>query len=645
VTPEIRRFGSWRSPLTATMVAAGERRLGDLQVDGDEVYWVEGRASEEGRCAIVRWRDSRAADALDAPWSARTRVHEYGGGALLAVSGTVYFSNATDNRLYSVTPGAGPRAVTPDLGDVRYADMVLDTVRHRLLCVVEDHRGATVINDLRTVPTGGGEPEPLAGGNDFYSTPRLSPDGSRLVWLTWNQPNMPWDGTELWLAELDGAGAVRYARLIAGGRSESIFQPSWAPDGTLYFCSDRTGWWNLYRWDADGTHAVAPMEAECGRPQWVFRMSAYTFCGGGTIAMAVIRAGVSQLMLLDVASGRITAVETPFTSLSNIVALGGGVVAFAAAPATPTSVVRIDITSGEHAILRRGSDTTVDEAVLSTPEAITFPGEGGATAHAFFYAPRNTAYVAPPAAQPPLLVGAHGGPTSARSAALDAHVQFWTSRGFAYLDVNYGGSTGYGRAYRERLRGASGVVDVGDCVAGARHLAAIGAVDPTLMLIHGGSAGGYIVLCALAFHDVFAAGTSLYGIADLELLHEQTHKFEARYDDSLTGPYPEQRERYRERSPIHFIDRVRAALLLLQGTDDPVVPPNQTQMMFDALRAAGVPCACIMFPGEQHGFRDAANIRRAIEAELSFYGQVLGIDITDDVESVAVANLPAPVSR
>ena len=620
-------------------MAAGELRLGDLQVDGDDVYWVEARASEQGRCAVVRWRDSRADDAIAAPWSARTRVHEYGGGALLAAHGMIYFSSATDGRLYSVGADGGPAAVTPELGDVRYADMELDPMRDRLLCVVEDHRGARVINELRAVPTAGGEPEPLVAGNDFYSTPRVSPDGTQLLWLTWNQPNMPWDGTELWLADLDGTGAVRGARMIAGGPRDSIFQPSWAPDGALYFCSDRTGWWNLYRGDADGTHAVAPMEAECGRPQWVFRMSAYAFCAAGGIAMAVIRDGLSRLMLLDTASGSITDVAAPFTTLSNIDTLAGGVVAIAAAPDMRSSVVAIDVVSGEHTILRSSSDTHVDDDILSTAQAITFPGEGGATAHAFFYAPRNAAYAAPPGELPPLLVGAHGGPTSERSSGLDPLVQFWTSRGFAYLDVNYGGSTGYGRAYRERLRGASGVVDVGDCVAGARHLAATGAVDPAVMLIHGGSAGGYIVLCALAFHDAFAAGTSLYGIADLEVLHQETHKFEAFYDDSLVGPYPEQRELYRQRSPIHFIARVHAALLLLQGTDDPVVPPNQTQMMFDALRAADAPCACIIFPGEQHGFRDAGNIRRAIEAELSFYGQVLGIDIADHVEPVEIANL------
>jgi dipeptidyl aminopeptidase/acylaminoacyl peptidase len=626
----------WPSPITAQQAAAGGMRILDVQLDGDDAYWIEGRPSEGGRCVIVRERKGVLTDLIAAPWSARTWVHEYGGAAMRAHRETVYFSNAADQRIYRIDT-AEPEPVTPVIGDVRYADFEVDASRDRIVCVVEDHRGPTVVNDIRSIPLAGGEPVTIIAGNDFYSSPRISPDGRSLAWLTWNFPNMPWDGCELWIAELDGAGLPRDAVLVAGGERESITQPAWSPESVLHFCTDRTGWWNLCRLDGGTVTPIAPMEAECGAPHWSFGFETYTFCDGGRILLWACRDGAWELYRLD-ASGAITRLETPYTQFGyHVGARGDDVLFLAGGPDDPMTVVRYDLVTGVHRGLRDDSGrVTIDESMLSRPVHIIYPGHGGDIAHAWYYAPRNDAVQPEPGRKPPLLVRAHGGPTSNTNIALYPAVQYWTSRGFAYLDVDYGGSTGYGRTYRERLNGQSGVVDVGDCVAGARFLAERGDVDPDRLFIDGGSAGGYIVLCAMVFHDTFSAGTSLFGIADLEVLFDQDpHKFESHYD----APYD--MTRLRERSPVHFIDRVRGAVLLLQGLDDPVVPARQAELMFEALQAGGVPCAYIGFPGEQHGFRQAATIARSMDAELYFVATVTGTPLDEAIEPVEILNFPA----
>ncbi len=624
--------GVWASPLSAAQVAAGRLRILDVQLDGGDAYWIEGRPTEAGRCVIVRDRDGTTTDLIAPPYSARTWVHEYGGAALRAHRGVVYYSNAADGRVHRINPDAAPEPLTPAIGDVRYADFDVDASRGRIVCVVEDHRGSSVVNDIRTIPLGGGEPVSLISGNDFYSTPRVSPDGASLSWLTWNAPNMPWDGCELWVAALDDEGRVAHARLLGGGPRESIFQPSWSPDSVLHFISDSSGWWNLYRVDGDRSVPLAPMDADCGLPQWTFAYSTFAFCGDAGIVFWASHDGTWRLHRVD-ASGACIDVDTGYTAYAGHVgATGSEVLSLAGAADRATAVVRLDLSTGTERVLRVDSDLRIDESIRSAPEHVTFPGHGGDTAHAWYYAPRNDAYADAPA-KPPLLVRAHGGPTSATNCALDPSVQYWTSRGFAYLDVDYGGSTGYGRKYRERLNGGSGVVDVGDCVEGARHLAERGLVDAERLFIHGGSAGGYITLCAMTFHDVFSAGASLFGIADLEALLADTHKFEAHY----LAPYPTGQALY-ARSPVHFIDRVRGAVLLLQGLDDPIVPANQAEMMFAALKAAGVPCAYIAFPGEQHGFRQAASIERSMEAELSFFATVSGTPLEEPIEPVPIVN-------
>jgi len=580
-------------------------------------------------------------DVTPLPFNARTRVHEYGGGAFAVADGTVYFSNFADQRLYRQDRGARPMPITPEV-DLRYADGVIDRRRGRMICVREDHsntRGEAVNTIVGVNVAGLHEGDVLVAGNDFYSSPRLSPDGSRLAWLTWNHPNMPWDGTELWVGELEDDGSISGAELVAGGLDESIFQPEWSPDGVLHFVSDRSGWWNLYCWRDKRVEPLVDTEAEFGRPQWLFGMTSYAFQSAGRIICAVGRRGAWQLASLETASRRLKLIETPYSEIVGLRASPGRVVFFAGSPTEEMSVVQLDVALSRVEVLRSSSDVVVDTRYLSSPEPIEFPTEKGLTAHALFYPPRNGDYAAPSGERPPLLVRCHGGPTSAVSSALNLGTQYWTSRGIAVLDVNYGGSTGYGRAYRKRLEGQWGVVDVDDCVNGARYLVGRGDVDGERLAIAGGSAGGYTTLCALTFRDVFKAGASHFGVSDLEGLARETHKFESRYLDGLIGPYPERAGLYRQRSPINFIDRLSRPVIFFQGLEDKVVPPNQAEQVVEALRAKGVPVAYLAFEGEQHGFRRAENIRRALDAELYFYSRIFGFELAEPVEPVSVDNL------
>jgi dipeptidyl aminopeptidase/acylaminoacyl peptidase len=611
-------------------------------LDGTDVYWIESRPAEGGRHVIVRWTpDGQIADVTPPGFNARTRVHEYGGGAYVVTRGTVYFSHFADQRLYYQAPGAAPQPLTTAT-DMLYADAVLDQHRHRLLCVREDqttHHRDTV-NTLAALDLQGSDSgQVLVSGNDFYAAPRLSPDGTRLAWLTWNHPNMPWDGTELWVGEVRADGTIGQAERVAGGVSEAIFQPEWSPDGVLHFVSDRTGWWNLYRWHHGRSEALCDMHAEFGMPQWVFRMSTYAFASADCILCIYTQNGLWSLARLDIPTRRLTTIETPYTTFASLRAGPARAVCIAGSPTVPLSVVQLDLATNTTTVLRRASTLDIDAGYVSVPRAMAFPTEHGRTAHGFFYAPRNRDFVAPENERPPLIVISHGGPTSATSTVLNLTIQYWTSRGFGVLDVNYGGSTGYGRAYRERLKGQWGVVDVDDCVNGARYLVERGEVDGNRLIIRGGSAGGYTTLAALTFRNVFQAGASYYGISDLEALERDCHKFESHYNHSLIGPYPEAADLYRQRSPIHFTDRLSCPIILFQGREDKVVPPNQAEMMFAAVRRKGLPVAYLLFDGEQHGLRRAENIKRALDAELYFYARVFGFPLADPVEPVEIANL------
>ena len=633
-------YGSWKSPVSFELIAAQSLRLRDVRLDDDHVYWLEMRPADAGRHVVVRLgKAGKPEDVTGAPFDVRTRVHEYGGGAFLVDAGTIYFTNFADQRLYRNGPSdAAPVALTPE-SKLRYADPVLDRARRRLLCVVEDHsrEGKEAENRLAAVPLSGGPAQTLVSGYDFYSSPRLSPDGKTLAWLCWRHPNMPWDGTELWTARLDERGIPRGAKRVAGGPRESIFQPEWSPEGVLHFVSDRTGWWNLYALEGGKARALMPRKAEFGLPQWVFGMSSYGFAGDGTLVCAYAVNGEWRLARLK--NGALKPIQLPFDDIDFLRVGPKTAVFLGASPKQAVSVVRLDLKSGKYTILRRAMETRLPEALLSAPENLEFPTTSGRKAYGFYYPPRNPGFKAPSGEKPPLLVISHGGPTASTSTALSLEIQFWTSRGLGVLDVNYGGSTGYGRAYRERLNGNWGVVDVDDCVNGARFLVERGDVDARRVAIRGGSAGGYTTLAALAFRDFFKAGASYYGVADIEALMKDTHKFESRYDSSLIGPHPKAARLYRERSPIHHVDRLSCPLILLQGSEDKVVPPNQSRMMYEALRKKGIPVAYLEFPGEQHGFRRAENIKRALEAELYFYSRIFGFTPADTLEPVPIENL------
>jgi dipeptidyl aminopeptidase/acylaminoacyl peptidase len=640
-------YGAWASPISADHVARAGVTLDEVRVDGDAVLWIEGRPEEGGRQVVCRAGPGASPEEVTpAGFNVRTRVHEYGGGAYLARQGTVFFSNFADQRLWRQDPGEAPRPITPEPAERaadRYADAILTPDAATLICVRERHQGGEVANELVALPAdGSGPPSVLAAGRDFYASPRLTVDGHRLAWLEWDHPRMPWDGTELAVADLAVSGAALAGRpeLVAGGPEESIFQAEWSPGGALHFVSDRSGWWNLYRLQDGEPVPLAPIAEELGVPQWVFGLATYAFLPGGRIACLHGRGPHRRLGLLGPDGGPLVDLDLPFATFRpQLRAFGDRLAGLAGGPDRPTALVVIDPAGGELETVKAEEDDPPDPGYLSAPRPVEFPTAGDRTAHALYYPPANRDFDGPPGERPPLIVVSHGGPTSQASALLQLGYQFFTSRGFAVVDVDYGGSSGYGRAYRERLRGRWGVVDLADCVAAARWLADQGEVDAARLAIRGGSAGGYTTLCALVFSDAFAAGASYYGVADAEALARDTHKFESRYLDGLIGPWPEAAETYRARSPIHFTDRLSCPVILLQGLEDEVVPPAQAEAMVAALRDKGIPYAYLPFPGEQHGFRQAAHIRRALEAELSFYGRVLGFEPAGEIEPVAIENL------
>ena len=635
-------YGSWKSPITADLIVENIIRLGQIVLDGADIYWLEGRPEESGRNVIVRrGSDGQTTDITPPPFNTRTRVHEYGGGAFVVDNGVVYFSNFDDQRIYRQVPGARPKPITPE-GKMRYADGIIDSDRRCMICVREEHRkeGSEPINTLVSLNLESeNEGRVLVFGNDFYSSPRLSPDGKFLVWLTWNHPNMPWDGTELWIGELKEDGSLERIQKVAGGINESIFQPEWSPNGVLHFISDRNGWWNLCRWCDGDIESLTEMEADFGVPQWGFGMSTYAFDSEKCIICTYSAQGIWHLASLDTVSKRLEEIEIPYTDVSCLRVLNSWVVFRAGSPSEPTSIVRLYLATRKIEVLQRSSNIAIDDGYLSLPQSIEFPAADGLTANAFFYPPKNKGYDAQPNELPPLLVISHGGPTSSTSSTLSLHIQYWTSRGVAVLDVNYGGSTGYGRAYRERLKGKWGIVDVDDCVNGALFLVGKGRVDGDRLAIKGGSAGGYTTLSALTFRDVFKAGASYYGVSDLEALAKETHKFESHYLDGLIGPYPRRRDLYRERSPVNSTHHLSSPVIFFQGLEDKVVLPNQAEMMVEAIREKGIPVSYVPFEGEQHGFRRAENIKRALESELYFYSRIFGFDIADEVEPVEIENL------
>ncbi len=639
-------YGTWESPIDAGMLVAGAVGLSSVSSAGGRVWWVESRPSEAGRAVLV----SCPADASEAPrdetpegMSVRTLVHEYGGRCHVVWDPSgwdplIVYSNFDDQRLWATHgPSRRSRPLTPAVEgrSVRYADPVVTADGSAVICVRETHGASGVINDLVAVTlwTDGGwlsegsEPVPLAGGHDFFAAPRVAPDGRRLAWITWDDPDMPWDSTCLWVADLGaskGAVTLGTAKLVAGGPGVSVTQPRWSPGGVLCYLSDRSGWWNVYD---ETSRPLSALEAEVGEPDWVFGNSHYTFDSSGRLVATWTTSNGRVIGWEEEPGGGLVEIPgLPYSSFGSLQACGDAVVCVAGSPTLPACVVRVD-RDGSQLVLASSRQTNLPEGFASTPALVDFPTpgpDGPDVAHALFYPPASGRYEGPPGQLPPLLVVIHGGPTSQAQRLLNLAVQYWTTRGFAVADVDYRGSSGYGRAYRNKLKGQWGVADVDDVIAAVAELRRLGLVDAGKAFIRGGSAGGLTTLGALAASDAFAAGTSLYGVADLELLARDTHKFEARYLDSLIGPWPQARDEYVRRSPLHKAASIRSPLIIFQGLDDMVVPPSQSQAIFDALDAAGVRVEYHRFEGEGHGFRKAETIVAVYEAELAFYLQALG---------------------
>jgi len=686
--PARARFGAWPSPLTSEAVTRDAVGLQGVQFGarGQGAYWLEARPWEGGRSVIVR--GDTGEDLTPPGMNVRTRVHEYGGGAwaVLPSLGLAVFSDFASQRLFAqrLDGSATPQPLTPDVegAKLRFADCCLDERRGRLICVMEDHRGGgkEPVNSLAAVPLPDGdalatwephEPEVIVSGADFYSSPALDPSGDQLAYVSWDHPAMPWDITALAVAQVGSDGSLSEGRVVSGGTGaeEAPQQPRWAPDGTLYFITDRdSGWWNLWAAEGLGTReghslrSVCPMEgAEFGGPPWTFGQRSFDFLPKGALgsdragnilcSYSSVESAGKVLAVLDPVTGQIEMLDTAdFTTFGSLAVGEGGTVALVGGSARepPQVATRGDLgATGRWDVLKRSREVTVDAEYLSEPEVIEYPsGPGGRRSYMYYYPPTNKDVgMGLPGEKPPLLVKSHGGPTSAASPGYNLVVQYFTSRGFAVADVNYGGSTGYGRSYRERLKGSWGIVDVEDCAAAAEHLAREGLVDPERMAIDGGSAGGYTTLACLAFTDVFSAGCSLYGVASLEALAGDTHKFESRYLDYLVGPYPEMQDVYKARAPIENLDGINAPLCLFQGLEDKIVPPNQAQMMFDACERKGLPACLEMFEGEQHGFRQDPNIRRVLDGEYSFYAQIFGFEpagLPEDFEPVKISRRAAP---
>ena len=626
-------FGSWPSPISAADVAASSVRLSQPRYFADKLFWLETRPDENARRVIVIHTAGETQDLLPAPYSAHSRAHEYGGGDYVSDGKRVWFANDDDQAIYVLESDTVERLTEP--GGRRYADLLLDAERDRLIAVSEDHtEPGEAKTTLVTIGLRDGSIGTLAEGADFYSSPALSPDGRHLAWLSWNHPNLPWDETRLFLASITSDGSLGEGEKICQD-GESVFQPEFDSNGTLHFVSDRDEWWNIYRRESGTTKQITRDAGEFGRPQWVFGMRSYSFCGD---RIAATRTESGRWNLSVVTDHGVQDIGLPFTVLESIDAKDERVVLLAASPTIPPAIVEVRSSDGSFEIIRASSDNIPSEDVLSIPEHIEYQAQGNTKARAFFYAPKNDGFSGKKHETPPLLVKCHGGPTASTDDGLDLRIQYWTSRGFAVLDVNYRGSTGYGRPYRRLLYGQWGIADVEDCVAGVRHLVDTGQVDADRVAISGSSAGGFTVLRALSVHDVFHAGASYYGVADAETLLNDTHKFETRYCDQLIGPYPEMRNVYRERSPVNHPDRLRCPVIFFQGLKDKVVPPSQTRCMTDALRRTGVPMASIEFEEEGHGFRHSGNIRRALEAEYYFYSKMFGFKPNDDIEPVAIEN-------
>ena len=640
-TTVLRSYGSWKSPITGQSLVQSSLQLGQIQVSSDSIYWTEGRPEEKGRTALMSWSAANGTlEMSTADWDVRTRAHEYGGGAFLVAAGRRFFIQNSDQQIYEDL-GEGRCLAITDMPNKRFADLYLDDARNRLICVLEDHAiSDQVVNSIVSIDLEDDDQlQTLASGHDFYSNPSISPDGKSLSFLCWDHPNMPWDGTWLCLADISEDGELTNTKILCGGLEISVFQPQWDPNGDLYYVSDESGWWYLYRYSSGTHHCLFAREAEFGLPQWVFGMSTYTVMRSGILVAAYKEKGHYSLVTIDVPQGQIDHISTGYTDLDQIRGAGDLLGFIGGSVDKPSEIVTYKLSDGSLTVIQRSADFDLDASITSHPEPLSFGSELEGLSFAWYYAPKNAEFEAPENERPPLIVLSHGGPTAFSSASFSLAIQYWTSRGFAILDVNYSGSTGYGREYRKRLNANWGIRDVEDCCTAAEQMVALGLADPARLIIKGGSAGGYTTLAALTFKDVFKAGASYYGVGDLEMLARDTHKFESRYMDRLVGKYPQEKTLYENRSPLNHTDRLNCPVIFLQGLDDPVVPPNQAERMVSALKGKGIPVAYIPFSGESHGFRQASTITRAIESEYSFYCQIFGMENSDEFDAIEILNL------
>lgn len=638
----VQPYGTWISSITGSAIASESIHLDEVKICSSGIYWIERRPSEQGRCVIVCNHRGITKDYLPPPYSARSRVNEYGGGAYCPTETGVFFVNDSDQNIYFISNDHEIVQITDDQ-HIRYADLVFDSVHHRIICVQETHSSDTrePVNSIVTINQYTGSLSRLCSGSDFYSSLRLSPDGKQLAWLCWNHPNMPWDGSQLWIADISGATTISNSRLVAGSDSISIFQPEWSADNMLHFVSDESGWWNLYAHQNTST-ALTHEKMELGLPQWVHGQTTYAFLGGANILCSFIHEAQSRLALLNRFTGKLEYLSSQWSSISYVCAYKNTCAFIAASRTTFPEVISANVDDLNYNLLSitplKNSMQCTSHESFSVAKSISFKTRHDQTSHALYYPPLNSRFTSSVSEKPPLIVLTHGGPTAMSTDALDIRKQFWTSRGFALLDVNYSGSTGYGRKYRERLNYNWGIRDVEDCCDAALYIVKQGLADPDRLIIKGSSAGGYTVLCALAFHNVFSAGASYYGIGDLKSLLSDTHKFESHYLDTLIGPYQSNIETYHARSPLYHLEGLNCPVIFLQGKDDKVVPKEQTYSMYTALRNKGIPVACMLFEGEQHGFRKSKTIELALESELAFYSKIFKLDRNDTV-SIDIENL------
>lgn len=626
-------YGTWQSSVTPELVAKGSTSILNMHVDGDTTYWCELRPLNKGRYTIVRRdKDGTTKDVTPSDFNVRTFVHEYGGGAFAISKGTIYASNAADHAIYKIHSEGKPVKLTAGISKTevagkeviagtRFADFRV--APQGIIAVGEEHvPGKPVENFLALIDLKTGEYQKIAHGHDFYSSPALNDEATKLAWITWNFPEMPWTNSQLWVGDLASDGRLSNVKQVAGETPEAIFQPQWSPDGTLYFVTDRdNGWWNLHRSINGKVENICQMEAEAGEPLWVFDRSNYAFLGSDII-FSYNKNGFWHLGRLDVNSKKWKEIARPAVAMKQLRSTGHSVRYIEGYIEKDDAIVELSNDNG--AVVLVESKPVLDKEDISIPQHIVFPS-GNRVAYAYYYPPANSKYKGPDNKAPPLVVMIHGGPTSQARSTFQTKMQFWTNRGFALIDVNYGGSTGYGRDYRFLLNNNWGIVDVEDCINGAKYLAASGKADPEMLAIRGGSAGGFTTLAALALSNVFKAGGNYFGVADITALANDTHKFEARYMDLLVGPYPKEKAIWVERSPITHVDRIKSPLIIFQGENDTVVPKNQSIMIYEALKARGIPVEIHLYAGEEHGFRQAENVIDSLMREWQFYLKVFGI--------------------